>query len=147
MPDTFYICDKRACGDVCPNGMCEYTSDVTHAVNFKGFDGKYAQTGRTATAYFEKEPTMDEIKTTIENPGAVVDPIETKEIAMTHEEEQKAWNETERRYEKKPLTEEQKADRRFWNFLEMVYKLARMSGLYIEGHIKVRDKRTGKVWE
>ena len=85
----------------------------------------------------EKEPAM----TTTSNT------IETKEIEMTHEEEQKAWNETERRYEKKPLTEEQKANRRFWNFLEMVYKLARMSGLYIEGHIKVRDKRTGKVWE
>ena len=86
---------------------------------------------------YEKEPIMDEIKTTIENPGAVVDPVETKEIEMTPEEQQKAWNEMERRYEKKPLTEEQK----------MVYKLARMSGLYIEGHIKVRDKRTGKVWE
>ena len=136
--DAFYICDKRACGDVCPNGMCEYTSDVTHAVNFMGFDGKYAHTGRTATAYFEKEPSMDEIKTTIENP------IEMKEIEMTEEQTEKTTEDTR---ERKPLTEEQKANRRFWNFLEMVYKLARMSGLYIEGHIKVRDKRTGKVWE
>ena len=136
--DVFYICDKRACGDVCPNGMCEYTSDVTHAVNFMRFDGKYAHTGRTATAYFEKEPSMDEIKTTIENP------IDTKEIEMTEEQTEKTTEDTR---ERKPLTEEQKANRRFWNFLEMVYKLARMSGLYIEGHIKVRDKRTGKVWE
>ena len=136
--DAFYICDKRACGDVCPNGMREYTSDVTHAVNFMGFDGKYAHTGRTATAYFEKEPSMDEIKTTIENP------IEMKEIEMTEEQTEKTTEDTR---ERKPLTEEQKANRRFWNFLEMVYKLARMSGLYIEGHIKVRDKRTGKVWE
>ena len=145
MPDIFYICDKRACGDVCPNGMCEHTADVTHAVNFMQVDGKYVQNGNTA--YFEKEPIMDEIKTTIENPGAVVDPVETKEIEMTPEEEQQAVEDLKKRYEKKPLTEEQKANRRFWNFLDVVYKLAQMSGLYIEGHIKVRDKRTGKVWE
>ena len=138
MPDIFYICDKHACGDVCPNSMCEHTSDVTRAVNFMRVDGNYVRSG--CTAYFEKEPTMDEIQTTIGNN------IETKEIEMTHEEEQKAWNEMEKRY-KKPLTEEQKANRRFWNFLDVVYKLAQMSGLYIEGHIKVRDKRTGKVWE
>ena len=135
MPDIYYVCDKRACSDVCPNGMCEYTSVVTHAVNFMEVDGKYTRTG--TTAYFEKEPTMDEIKTTIDNP------VETKEIEMI-EEQQKAVNDIRKR---KPLTEEQKADRRFWNFLDIVYKLAQMSGLYIEGHIKVRDKRTGKVWE
>lgn len=73
--------------------------------------------------------------------------VETKEIEMTEEQTEKATDEMEKRYKKKPLTEEQKADRRFWNFLEMVYKLARMSGLYIEGHITVRDKKTGKVWE
>ena len=134
--DVFYICDKRACGDVCPNGMCEYTSDVTHAVNFMEVDGKYTRTG--TSAYFEKEPTMDEIKTTIDNP------VETKEIEMTEEQTEKT---TEDICKRKPLTEEQKADRRFWNFLDIVYKLAQMSGLYIEGHIKVRDKKTGKVWE
>lgn len=31
MSNIFYICDKPACGDVCPNIMCEHTSDVTHA--------------------------------------------------------------------------------------------------------------------
>ena len=87
---------------------------------------------------------MAEIKTTIENPGAVVNSVETKEIEMTEEQQKKATEEIKKRT---PLTEEQKANRRFWNFLEMVYKLAQMSGLYIEGHIKVRDKKTGKVWE
>lgn len=140
--DVFYICDKRACGDVCPNGMCEHTSDVTHAVNFMEVDGKYTRPG--TTAYFEKEPTMDEIKTTIDNSGAVIDHVETKEIEMTEEQTEKTTKDTCKR---KPLTEEQKADRRFWNFLDIVYKLAQMSGLYIEGHIKVRDKKTGKVWE
>lgn len=142
MPDIFYICDKHACDDVCPNNMCEYTSDVMHAVNFMEVDGKWTQTG--TTAYFEKEPTMDEIKTTIDNPGAVIDSVETKEIEMTEEQKEKAVEDIRKR---KPLTEEQKADRRFWNFLDIVYKLAQMSGLYIEGHIKVRDKKTGKVWE
>lgn len=145
MPDVFYICDRHACSDGCPNDLCEHTADVTHAVNFMKIDGKYARTGRTA--YFEKEPTMDEIQITIDNPGAIVDTAETKEIVMTPEEQQKAWNEMEKRYKKKPLTEEQKANRRFWNFLDMVYKLAQISGLYIEGHIRVRDKKTGKVWE
>lgn len=82
----------------------------------------------------EKEPAM----TTTSNT------IETKEIEMTQEEQEKAMEDIQKR---KPLTEEQKADRRFWRFLDMVYKLAQMSGLYIEGHIKVRDKKTGKVWE
>lgn len=145
MPDIFYVYGKRACGDVCPNGMCEYTSDVTHAVNFIHVDGKYVKSGNTA--YFEKEPTMTDVETILNNPGVIVDHVETKEIEMTEEQTEKATDEMERRYKKKPLTEEQKADRRFWNFLDVVYKLAQMSGLYIEGHIKVRDKRTGKVWE
>lgn len=141
MPDIFYICDKHACGDVCPNGMCEYTSDVTHAANFTKVDGKWTQTG--TPAYFEKESTMAEIEN-MPNTDDLVMRVETKEIEMTEEQKEKATEEIKKRT---PLTEEQKANRRFWNFLEMVYKLARMSGLYIEGHIKVRDKKTGKVWE
>ena len=141
MPDIFYICDKHACGDVCPNGMCEYTSDVTHAVYFTKVDGKWTQTG--TTAYFEKEYIMAEIEN-MPNTDDLVMRVETKEIEMTEEQKEKAAEEIKKRT---PLTEEQKANRRFWNFLEMVYKLARMSGLYIEGHIKVRDKKTGKVWE
>ena len=141
MPDIFYICDKRACGDVCPNNMCEHTSDVTHAVNFTKVDSKWTQTSNTA--YFEKEYIMAEIEN-MPNTDDLVMRVETKEIEMTEEQQEKATEEIKKRA---PLTEEQKANRRFWNFLEMVYKLARMSGLYIEGRIKVRDKRTGKVWE
>ena len=141
MPDIFYICDKRACGDVCPNNMCEHTSDVTHAVNFTKVDSKWTQTSNTA--YFEKEYIMAEIEN-MPNTDDLVMRVETKEIEMTEEQKEKATEEIKKRT---PLTEEQKANRRFWNFLEIVYKLARMSGLYIEGRIKVRDKRTGKVWE
>ena len=135
MPDILYICDHHAC-ERCNGIKGCYTTDISHAVNF----------AKIRDFYFEKEPVMAEIKTTIENPGTVVDPVETKGIEMIHEEEQTVWNKMEKRY-KKLLTEEQKANRRFWNFLDIVYKLAQMSGLYIEGHIKVRDKRTGKVWE
>ena len=137
MPRVLYICNRKKCL-ICSYPLCYHTTDVRYAKHFLNFD---------EDLYVEKEAViMDEIKTTIDNPGAVIDPVETKEIEMTHEKEQKAWNEMEKRY-KKPLTEEQKANRRFWNFLDVVYKLAQMSGLYIEGHIKVRDKRTGKVWE
>ena len=127
-----------------------HASDVTNAVNFMHVDGEFVQTGNTA--YFDKEPTMTDVETILNNPGVIVDHIETKEIEMTEEQTEKATDEMKKRYKKKrykkkPLTEEQKADRRFWNFLDVVYKLAQMSGLYIEGHIKVRDKRTGKVWE
>ena len=80
----------------------------------------------------------------IENITDMATTIETKEIEMTEEQQEKAMRDIQKR---KPLTEEQNADKRFWRFLDMVYKLAQMSGLYIEGHIKVRDKRTGKVWE
>lgn len=141
MPDIFYFCDKHACGDVCPNSMCEYTADVTHAVSFMRVDSNYVPNGNTA--YFEKESVMAEIEN-MPNTDDLVMRVETKEIEMTEEQKEKATEEIKKRT---PLTEEQKANRRFWNFLEMVYKLARMSGLYIEGHIKVRDKKTGKVWE
>ena len=35
-PKVAYICDRKACGDVCPNDECELTLDVRHSVNFKG---------------------------------------------------------------------------------------------------------------
>lgn len=28
---TFYLCDRRACGEVCPNPDCAHTSDIRHA--------------------------------------------------------------------------------------------------------------------
>lgn len=39
----FYICDKKACGDICPNKDCEYTAQIKHAKNFKStklFNGR-----------------------------------------------------------------------------------------------------------
>ena len=38
--DVLYLCDKKACGEVCPNSECEYTLDPCHAVNFEDFGGR-----------------------------------------------------------------------------------------------------------
>jgi hypothetical protein len=38
--ETLYIGDREACGEVCPNPDCEYTSDITHAKNFHT-EGEY----------------------------------------------------------------------------------------------------------
>lgn len=31
---VLYICDKKACGESCPNEACNHTHDIEHAVNF-----------------------------------------------------------------------------------------------------------------
>ena len=131
--EILYICDHRAC-ERC-NGIegC-YTTNISHAVNF----------AKIHDVYYEKEPIMNDLETTVKN---AVDIYKTDEIDNNMKKDAEVYNNMERKMTKKPLTEEQKANRRFWNFLEMVYKLAQISGLYIEGHIKVRDKKTGKVWE
>ena len=92
----------------------------------------------------ELESNMNDLETTANN---TIDIYKTDEIDNNMKKDAEVYNNMERKMTKKPLSEEQKANRRFWNFLEMVYKLAQISGLHIEGHIKVRDKKTGKVWE
>ena len=32
---TLYICDRKACGEECPNQECKHTLDPGHAINFK----------------------------------------------------------------------------------------------------------------
>lgn len=32
--NVLYICDREACGVVCPNLDCHYTTDIKHAKNF-----------------------------------------------------------------------------------------------------------------
>ncbi len=29
-----FLCDRRACGDLCPNRLCSHTEDIRHAKNF-----------------------------------------------------------------------------------------------------------------
>ena len=39
-PVVLYLCDRKKCGDMCPNPECIYTYYVEHAVNFKRYDDK-----------------------------------------------------------------------------------------------------------
>ena len=38
-PDILYICDRKCCGDTCPNSDCRHTTDINHAVNFVEYEG------------------------------------------------------------------------------------------------------------
>ena len=42
-PDIWYLCDREACGDKCPNNNCMYTRDITHAVNFHADGDEYVE--------------------------------------------------------------------------------------------------------
>lgn len=35
MSETLYICDRKACGDRCPNPDCRHTSNPNHARHFE----------------------------------------------------------------------------------------------------------------
>lgn len=30
----FFLCDRKACGGICPDDACTHTSDIRHARNF-----------------------------------------------------------------------------------------------------------------
>lgn len=36
---------------------------------------------------------------------------------------------------------------RFYNLLHMIWNLCNIAGFKLEGRIKLRDKKSGKVWE
>ena len=42
---------------------------------------------------------------------------------------------------------ERRATRRFYKFLDTIYKIAQLSGFRIEGRIVVKDIHTGKVFK
>ena len=42
MSEILFICDRKACGDSCPNSSCRHTSDPGHARHFeRDVDGNY----------------------------------------------------------------------------------------------------------
>lgn len=43
-----YVCDRKNCGEKCPNPDCKYTLDIEHAVNF-------TNDGQGGPYYIEKE--------------------------------------------------------------------------------------------
>ena len=112
-----YLCDGKACGDVCPSpDFCYRTLQIEHAVNFMRIE---------EDKYIEKGIDMDEMNTT-ENIPMQDTPIEAPE----------AKERAERR-----------AKRRFYKFLDTIYKIAQLSGFRIEGRIVVKDIHTGKVFK
>ena len=30
-----FVCDRKACGETCPNELCSHTEDILHAKNFQ----------------------------------------------------------------------------------------------------------------
>lgn len=43
-PEIAFICDRKACGDVCPDLSCSRTLDINHAKHFKRIgDRKYME--------------------------------------------------------------------------------------------------------
>lgn len=112
-----YLCDGKACGDVCPSpDFCYRTLQIEHAVNFMRIE---------EDKHIEKGIDMDEMNTT-ENIPMQDTPIEAPE----------AKERAERR-----------ATRRFYKFLDTIYKIAQLSGFRIEGRIVVKDIHTGKVFK
>ena len=41
--DIWYLCDREACGDKCPNVACMYTRDIAHAENFHADGDEYVE--------------------------------------------------------------------------------------------------------
>lgn len=112
-----YLCDGKACGDVCPTpDFCYRTEQIEHAVNFMRIE---------EDKYIEKGIDMDEMNTTENIPmqGTPIEAPEAKERA------------------------ERRATRRFYKFLDTIYKIAQLSGFRIEGRIVVKDIHTGKVFK
>lgn len=121
--DILYICDHRAC-DKC-NGIegC-YTTDISHAANFV----------KLSDFYYEKEPIMAELEN-MPNTDDLVMRVKTKEISeeatAMHKKEQFARRRT----------------RQFYNLIKTIFAICNLSGFRVEGRIRIKDLKTGKVYE
>lgn len=49
-----FLCDKKACGEVCPNEACSHTGDIDHTKNFD-----FVHINDKLTDYFEMEPVKE----------------------------------------------------------------------------------------
>ena len=52
-----FLCDRKSCGDACPNENCSHTGDINHAKNFD-----FVYIDDKLTDYFEMEPVLSEEK-------------------------------------------------------------------------------------
>lgn len=112
-----YLYDEKAWGDVGPS----------HDFRYRTVQIEHAVNFMRIEEdkYIEKGIDMDETNTT-ENIPMQDTPVEAPE----------AKERAERR-----------ATRRFYKFLDTIYKIAQLSGFRIEGRIVVKDIRTGKVFK
>ena len=124
VPDVLYICDHRAC-ERC-NGIegC-YTTDISHAVNFVKMND----------FYYEKEPIMAEIET-MPNTDDLVMRVETREISSEEANEM----------HKKELFARRRT-KQFYELIKTIFSICNLSGFRVEGHIRIKDLKTGKVYE
>ena len=86
---VLYICDKKACGESCPNEACEYTCDIEHAGNFKLVsDGTYVENdcddliARYLDAYKNYRPSMS--MTNDKTIGEIVDTMNDEQLTCMY---------------------------------------------------------------
>lgn len=115
--EILYLCDGEACDGACSD-VCQHTSDIRHAKNFGIVGPEY---GANEPIYFERNVAMDE-------------KLENNETAETPKTEKNFKN-------------LDKDSQRFYNLLHTLFNVCTLCGFRIEGRVKIRDLKTGKVWE
>ena len=134
--DVCYICDRKKCSD-CSYPECMHTTDVTHAASFV----EYAYDKSKDIHYYREEPIImaqfeNTQSTTIDNPMNVIDPVETREIS--EEEANEAW---------KKQQFARRRTKQFYELIKTIFSICNLSGFRVEGHIRIKDLKTGKVYE
>lgn len=115
--EILYLCDGEACDGPCC-AMCQHTSDIRHAKNFGIVGPEY---GANEPIYFERNVAMDE-------------QLENNETTETPKTEKNFKN-------------LDRDSQRFYNLLHTLFNVCTLCGFRIEGRVKIRDLKTGKVWE
>lgn len=59
VPPMLYLCDRHACGDVCPNQDCCYTRDIEHAINFKRCGDGWVETNEYTSGVTYIQPDQN----------------------------------------------------------------------------------------
>lgn len=63
------------------------------------------------------------------------------------EQEKATVEKTDEQPKKRNFRELDRDTQRFYNLLHMIWNLCNIAGFKLEGRIKLRDKKSGKVWE
>lgn len=54
--NVIYLCDKKECGEVCPNPECNHTTKLEHAVNFRAVTNEDGE-----ILYYEEKEAIEKI--------------------------------------------------------------------------------------